>query len=142
MEARAKRIRSAPDLFKPFPEIPEATAWKACFAQDALKYPILVVLGPSRSGKTEWAKTLFSNPLELKVGTLSHFPEGMHSFDRKRHDGMILDDVRDLSFLANRQEKLQGKYDALVELASTQGGTCAYAKDLFQIPVVATINYV
>jgi hypothetical protein len=141
LDARAKRIRSAPGLFKPFPEIPEATSWKGRFAQDALRYPILVVLGPSRSGKTEWAKTLFSNPLELKVGTLAHFPDGMRAFDRKRHDGIILDDVRDLSFLADHQEKLQGKYDALVEFASTQGGTCAYTKDLFQIPIVATINY-
>lgn len=141
LEARAKRIRSSPSLFQAFPEIPAATAWKAAFAQDALRYPILVVLGPSRSGKTEWVKSLFSNPLELKVGTLSHFPEGMRSFSRKRHDAVVLDDVRDLAFLANHQEKLQGKYDSLVEFASTQGGTCAYAKDLFAVPMAVTINY-
>ena len=141
MEARVKRIRSSPNLFQAFPEIPAATAWKAALAQDALRYPILVVLGPSRSGKTEWAKSLFSSPLELKVGTLSHFPEGMRSFSRKRHDAVVLDDVRDLAFLANHQEKLQGKYDSLVEFASTQGGTCAYAKDLFAVPIAVTINY-
>ena len=141
LEARAKRIRSTPALFKDFPDVPAAIAWKACFEKDALRYPILVVLGPSRSGKTEWAKTLFKNPLELKVGALTHFPEGMRAFNRKRHDALILDDVRDLAFLANHQEKLQGKYDSLVEFASTQGGTCAYTKDLFAVPVVVTINY-
>ena len=57
------------------------------------------------------------------------------------HDGLILDDVRDLHFVVDNQEKLQGKYDCLVEFGSTAGGTCAYHLDLFGIPVVATINF-
>ena len=36
------------------------------------------------SRKTEWAKSLFRSPLELKVGTLDHyhFPDGMRRFAR------------------------------------------------------------
>lgn len=138
--AAVDRVRSNPQLFQPFPRIPEADAWLRNLEIDALRYPILVVLGPSGVGKTEWAKSLFRNALELKVGGLQHFPEGMRAFCRKSHDGLVLDDVRDLAFVANHQDKLQGKYDAAVEFASTPGGTCAYRKYLFAVPTVVTIN--
>lgn len=138
--ARVKRIRGNARLFQPFPVVPEANSWLAEFKADAVRYRILIVHGPSRSGKTEWAKSLFSRALELKVGTLAHFPDGMRMFDRDLHDGIVLDDVRDLAFVVSHQEKLQGKYDYPVEFASTTGGTCAFSKDLFAVPIVMTIN--
>ena len=64
----------------------------------------------------------------------------MRRFNRSVHDGLVLDDVRDLQFLVDHQEKLQGKYDCLVEFGSTAGGTCAYSVDLFGVPVIATVN--
>lgn len=136
-----KRIRGNPQLFAKFPVVPAAQAWLALFQQDALRYPLLLVLGASHTGKTEWVKSLFANPLKLEVGTLSCFPDGMRAFERGKHDGIILDDVRDLAFLAEHQEKLQGKYDTFVEFATTQGGTCAYKKYLFRVPIAATVNY-
>ena len=57
------------------------------------------------------------------------------------HDGVILDDLRDLRFLTDHQDAIQGKYDTPVEFASTQGGTCAFKKYLFATPIVATANY-
>ncbi|CAE7641355.1 unnamed protein product [Symbiodinium pilosum] len=140
IEANSKRIRANPALYQPFPRVPAADAWLATFREDRLRYPVLIVLGPSQTGKTEWAKSLFKRPLELKVGSLEVFPEAMRSFDRTWHDGIVLDDVRDLNFLAEHQDKLQGKYDARVEFATTPGGTCAYSKYLFAVPVVVTIN--
>ncbi len=137
----AKRLRSNPAVYKPFPVVPAAQEWLARFAVDALRYPILVVKGPSHCGKTEWAKSLFSNPLELKIGCLQHFPDAMREFDRAQHDGLILDDIRDMKFLTDHQHALQGKYDARVEFATTPGGTCAYKKYLYAVPTVATCNY-
>ena len=121
--------------------MPAALQWLKCFEIDLLRYPILVVLGKSRTGKTEWAQTLFKKPLVLKVGTLTHFPEGMRSFKRGYHDAVILDDLRDMDFLVQHQDKVQGKYNSEVEFGSTPGGQCAYFRDLFAIPVVATANY-
>ena len=139
--SNTQRIRSNPQLYRPFPEVPAATAWKQLFLSDALRYPILVVLAPSHKGKTEWAKSLFDRPLLLQVGSLQQFPDTLRTFDRKLHDAIILDDIRDLAFLANAQDKLQGKYDALLEFASTPGGQCKYTKYLFKVPIVATANY-
>ena len=65
----------------------------------------------------------------------------MRAFDRKVNDGIVLDDLRDFRFLLQHQEKLQGKYDALVEFASTPGGQLAYAKDLYAVPIVVTANF-
>jgi len=140
IETRVARIRSNPALFRPFPHVAAAAAWLARFASDALRYPLLFAVGPSGTGKTEWAKSLFRNPLELKIGALACFPERMRSFQRGVHDGIVLDDVRDLHFVINNQDKLQGKYDAEVEFASTQGGHLSYKKDLFAIPIVITAN--
>ena len=72
---------------------------------------------------------------------MTTFPDGMRAFNRKVHDGVILDDVRDMAYIADNQDKLQGKYDAHVEFATTQGGTCAYKKYLFATPIVVTGNY-
>lgn len=141
MKATVARIRGDPELYKPFLRIPAADEWLQLFQTDALRFPMLVVLGQSGVGKTEWAKSLFGKALELKIGNLSHFPEKMRLFSRRQHNAVVLDDVRDMEFLAQHQHVLQGKYDERVEFASTPGGQCAYRRWLFKIPFVATVNY-
>ena len=141
IQARTKRIRSNPSIYRPFPPVQIAIDWLACFAEDRLRYPILIVLGTSLSGKTEWAKSLFKHPLEIKIGELDHFPKGMKSFRRGHHDGVVLDDLRDMSFLVCHQDKIQGKYDALVEFASSPCGESAYTLDLYAVPFAATANF-
>jgi len=137
MEAVVQRIRQT---FH-FPVHPEADAWLAGFLEEKDRYPFLLLLGPSRAGKTEYAKSLFKSPLELKVGTLEQLPDGLRAFDRKRHDGIVLDDVRDFGFLVRHQEKLQSKYDVRLELGTTPGGQCTYHKWLWRVPLVVTANY-
>ena len=139
-QSRIARIRGNPELFQPFPVIPSVLEWLSTFKKDAVRYAILIVHGASRAGKTEYAKSLFKNALEIKIGALTCFPDAMRDFSREIHDGIILDDVRDLRFLVQNQEKLQGKYDYFPEFASTPGGQCAFKRDLFAVPLVATVN--
>ena len=139
--ATVKRIRSNPAIYKPFPPVPAVSAWLEHFKTDLLRYPLLILVGASASGKTEYAKSLFQKPLELKVGSSEVFPAKMVEFKRGVHDALILDDVRDLDFLVSHQEKVQGKYDSRIEFATTQGGTCFYTKYLLKVPTVVTINY-
>ena len=108
--ATAARVRT--HTFQGFSEVPEVTDWLACFDEEGDRSPFLVLWGPSRCRKTEYAKSLFKAPLELKIGTLDHFPEGMRAFSRKKHDAVILDDCRDFAFLVHHQEKLQAKSGA------------------------------
>lgn len=137
---RTKRLRSNPRVFQRYSPVREADAWLALFQEERLRYPLLLVHAPSFTGKTEWALSLFKCPLLVRVGPLKHFPEQMRKFDHKIHDGLILDDVRDLAFLSDNQDKVQGSYHTVVEFASTAGGTCAYFKDLYKVPVVVTVN--
>ena len=102
---------------------------------------MLVVLGASYTGKTQWASSLFSNPLELTIGNLLFFPDGLRELDRQVHDGIVLDDVRDLDFVDQNQDKLQALSHKVMEFGSTPGGTCAFTKWLWKIPMVLTINY-
>ena len=139
--ARTAEIKADPNIFQPFPIVPAAQAWLAVFEKPAMRYPLMVVVGRSHTGKTEWAQSLFKNPLVLEIAELTHFPEKMRSFDRHKNDGLVLDDLRDLLFLGRHQDKLQGKYNKEVEFASTTGGTCAYFQDLYRVPVVATVNH-
>ena len=85
-----------------------------------------------------WACSLFSKPLKLQVGQLEFFPDGLRALDRKVHDGLVLDDLRDLVFLSNHQEKIQAT--DVVEFASTPGGHLAYKNDLYRLPIVVTVN--
>ena len=140
VEERAKRMRLDKDLFEEFKEVPEAQAWLRLFDKKALRYPMLVVFAPSHTGKTEFAKSLFKKAFKVEVGPLAHFPEKMRRFNRKVYDGLVVDDVRDLTFLSEHQEKLQANYETLAEFASTEGGTCAYELDLWRVPIVVTVN--
>ena len=135
--ATVNRIRSNPSLYKPFPAVPAVSSWLEHFKTDLLRYPLLILLGASASGKMEYAKSLFHNPLELN----EVFPVKMVEFKRGVHDALMLDDVRDPDFSVSHPEKVQGKYDSRIELATTQGGTCFYTKYLFKVPTVVTINH-
>ena len=133
-----KRVKSG---FAKFGPVLEAQEWLALFTQELDRYPILVVLGPSRSRKTEWAKSLFTKPLALDVGVLEHIPDDMREFDRKVHDAIILDDVRDMNFLVHHQEKIQGKIDRVVVFAETPSGGYKYRRWLWRVPIVVTANF-
>ena len=138
-EDTARRVRAK--LFHPFPVLPAATAWLQMSNQELDRYPFLVILAPSRAGKTEYARSLFKHPLVIQVGDLDHFPDGLRHFDRQVNDAIILDDLRDFKFCVLHQEKLQGKVGARVEFATTASGMFAYSKWLWKVPLVFTANY-
>ena len=139
MQAVVKRVRQS--VFTPFPAVPAAQAWLSLFERELDRYPFLLAFGPSFTRKTEWAKSLFKAPLELKVGALEQFPDALRRFSRKVRDAVVLDDVRDAYFFVLHQEKLQGKYDTRIEFGTTPGGQCTYSHWLWRVPIVATVNH-
>ena len=137
------RIRGNPELYKPFKRFPAAEAWLDTFRDDQLRYAMCLILGASRTGKTELGCSWFQNPLVLKVGSLTNvFPAKMREYKRRIHDAIVLDDIRDLEFLNAFQHVFQGKYDHEVSFSDgTVGGAMAYHRLLFGTPFVATCNF-
>ena len=121
-------------------QFPLVEEWRAEFLQDALRYRILIILSYSKCGKTEFAKNLWPTPLVLRIGSSEHWPDTLRQFERGRHTHLVLDDVRDLAWVARQQDKVQGVWDEELEFGTTQGGTCAYQKYLFRVPIVVTAN--
>ena len=68
-------------------------------------------------------------PLVLRIGNSAHWPDAMRTFARGRHTHVVL--VLD---------KIQGVWDEELEFGTTQGGTCAYKKYLYRVPIVVTCN--
>ena len=98
-----------------FPEVPQVTSWLALFQDEDVRCLFLLFLCCSRAKKTEFAKSLCKNPLELKVGNLQHFPARMGEFKPGTRDAIILDDVRGFDFLNQHQGRLQAKSDVKIE---------------------------
>ena len=57
-EQREKRLR---DALIPFTVPPAVAEWKAQYGVEQLRYHFLVIYGPSKTGKTEFARSLFEN---------------------------------------------------------------------------------
>ena len=70
---------------------------------------MLLVHAPSYCGKTEWACSLFKRPLKLLIGDLGFFPNELRELNRKVHDALVLDDVRDLAFFDQAPGKAPGE---------------------------------
>ena len=52
----------------------------------------------------------------------------------------MLLDSRDLAFLSDHQEQLQGRYSGTVALGTTPSGEYAFDVDFFRLPIVVTVN--
>ena len=83
----------------------------------------------------------FRNPLELKVGSLEHFPEKMRSFARGSTTASSLTTFGISSSLRTTRRSSKASTTLLLSLRARLGGELAYEKDLYAVPVVATVNY-
>ena len=140
MERTVKRIHANPVLHTPFRKFIEIDAWWQAFSEDQKRYPMLIIVAASFMGKTEFAVSLFKSPLLIEIGKLEHFPNSLRAYDRRVHDGIVVDDVRDMKFVTDHQHVFQSKYSKRTEFASSPCGTQAFNLYLFKTPWVVTAN--
>ncbi len=129
--------------FIDFPPCLVVDEWKQRFSSLEMRYPILVILGPSHVGKTEFAKSLFRNPLLCVVGGSRFIPDKMREYERygeRRHDAVVFDDCRDLDFIRSHQEIFQGK-STIHELGRSPTGQSSYQVLLHRTPMIFTCNF-
>ena len=140
IQKTAKRLKENPDIVPVYPPVGIVEHWKLEFSSDRPRYRIMVVVGASGLGKTDWVLSLFSNPFVMRVGDSDGWPSSFKYFEYFENDAIILDDVRSAKFLVKFQHILQAKGWGAESFGDTQGGQLRYEKYVYAKPFVVTMN--
>ena len=123
--------------FKPL--CPEIEGWLMSFEELEERYRMLVLHGPSRTGKSRLAHSLFGFDRTLVVDVQHAEHPDMHGFRRHHHVAVLLDEVADPSFIVNNKKLLQAHVDgAILGQSATQMFT--YEVFLWRVPIILTTN--
>ena len=113
-------------------EFLEVVRFVSCFRQAARRRPLLVIVGPTGTGKSELARWVLMRGVGRVLG-LGAFLEvtvqennvlDLSEFEETTHAGILLDGVADAEFLAQNREVLQGRPKAA---KGGQSSTMIYA---------------
>ena len=118
---------------------PEITAWLQSFAVHRHRYALLLLEGPSRVGKTHFARSLTpvgKQCLELNCSSCAEVD--LRSFRYGFHALLILDEIRPDVILRQRKLWQCGPY--MVGLGASVTHCHAYEVCIYQTPVVMCSN--
>ncbi|MEC9336332.1 MAG: hypothetical protein VYC68_02405, partial [Candidatus Thermoplasmatota archaeon] len=101
------------------------------------RYSVLVIRGPSRIGKTTFARSLLSTPYMHIVKDADE--PNLRGFDPRRHTGIVLDQVSNAKFCIENRGILQSN-NYTHTLAQTQGHTCSYDICVHGVPIIVTLD--
>ena len=121
----------------PFLTFPAVQEWEDSFLHLDFRWKLLALVADSASGKSSFAESLFSMPFVITVEDAEHLD--LRSFDRNRHDGIVLDNVNSWGQLLSWRAMLQARN------AKTRGGQSAtnlyaYTQYLFGVAIVVTVD--
>ena len=123
--------------FKPLPWGIEN--WKMGYEEVEERYRMLVLYGPSQTGKSRLARSLFGTERTLVVDVQHAEHPDMHAYRRHSHLAVLLDEVADPSFIVNNKKLLQAHVDgAILGQSATQKFT--YEVFLWRTPIILTTN--
>ena len=136
-ETMAEVGKELDTLKAPFLHFPEVAAWEDSFLVLGFRWKLLALVADSASGKSSFAESLFSNPFVLTVEDAENLD--LRSFDRDRHDGIVLDNVNSWAQLLSWRAVLQARN------AKTRGGQSAtnlyaYTQYLFGVAIAVTVD--
>ena len=125
---------------KPFKPLPDAIqTWKLQYDEPLERYKMLVLFGPSCTGKSRLARSLFgvSDTLVVDVQHAEH-PD-LRGYRRSVHKAVLLDEVSSPKFLVANKKVLQAHVDgAILGQSATQLYT--YEVFLWRTPLMLTTN--
>lgn len=134
-KARSEEIMErARKKMKPFRVINKVVEWQKQYIDPSeLRYDFLVLVGPTKSGKSEFARSLFKNPFEMKTNIVW---QGYNSIE---HDGIILHDVQNVfRYILNNRELFQANG---VHATGASATNCyIYNVDVLAVPIVIVTN--
>ena len=103
------------------------------------RYKFLVLHGPSRTGKSRLARSLFGYDRTLVVDVLNAEHPNLKSYRRGQHRAILLDEMRDPQFLVDNKKALQSHVDG-AELGQSPTQQYVYNVFLWRTPIIITTN--
>ena len=137
---RAKARRALHEMARPFKALTaEIAQWKAQYEVVEERYRMLVLHGPSRTGKSRLARSLFGEDTTLVVDVQHAKHPDLRAFQRGKHQAVLLDEVSSPRFIVENKKLLQAHLDgAILGQSATQLYT--YEVFLWRIPIMLTTN--
>jgi hypothetical protein len=101
---------------------------------------MLVLFGPSRTGKSKLGRHLYGENCTLVIDVQHAVHPDMHEFRREEHKAVQLDEVSGPQFVVDNKKLLQAHIDgAILGQSATQLYT--YKVWLWRVPLILTTNY-
>ena len=139
-EEKAWARRQLAAKAKPFkPLCPLIEGWLMSYEELEERYRMLVLHGPSRTGKSRLARSLFGMDRTLVVDVQHAAHPDLRGYKRHHHRAVLLDEVASPSFIVGNKKLLQAHVDgALLGQSATQMFT--YEVFLWRTPIILTTN--
>ena len=116
-----------------------ARRWLASFEDLDWRYAMLVLVGPSKVGKSEWAKDMRGPEKTLLVDCQNAQHPDLTDFDATRHAAVVFDEISGPDFVIRNKKLLQGHVDG-ARLAESPTQRFAYEILLWCVPMILTCN--
>ena len=125
---------------RPFkPLSPDEEGWKMQYEEVEERYKMLVLYGPSRTGKSRKARSYFGESRTLVVDVQHAEHPDLRAYRRKFHRAILLDEVSSVSFIVANKKLLQAHVDgAILGQSATQ--LFSYEVFLWRVPIILTTN--
>ena len=127
--------RSLP--FRPLP--PEIEMFRMQHGEINDRYKLLVLWGPSRTGKSRWARSLYGDDRTLVIDIQHADHPDLRAYKRGGHLCLLLDEMSSPKFIVQNKKLLQAHVDG-AKLG--QSATQLYSYDIFlwRLPIIITTN--
>ena len=136
--AALSMIESRSKDFKPLP--PALERWKMQYDDYPTdRYMFLVLYGPSRTGKSRLARSLFGAASTLVVDIENAAHPNLKAYRRGVHKAILLDEMKSPSFLVHNKKVLQAHIDG-AWLGDSPTQQYLYEVFLWRTPIIITTN--
>lgn len=117
----------------------DVVAWKNQYAALKERYKMLVLFGPSGTGKSRLARSLFGDAFTHVVDVQHAEHPDLRGFERGRHKAVLLDEVASPAFVVGNKKVLQAHVDG-AKLGQSSTQLFAYEVMLHRVPIILTTN--
>ena len=137
---RALARKAIAQTSKPFrPLSDQIQAWRLQCHEKQERYLLLVLFGPSRTGKSRLARALHGDACTLVVDVQHAEHPDLRSYQRAQHHAVLFDEVHQPTFITGNKKVLQAHADgAILGQSATQ--LFSYEVFLWRTPLMLTTN--